>query len=89
MQHIELPKDYSLVLQEVGELGEEDITVLAETLNFDRSRLFHILHALQHKGLISFTDTAGRGVWVRLSSKGRKFMNSLWPESNPGVAYGY
>lgn len=89
MQHIELPKDYSLVLQEVGELGEEDISVLADTLNFDRGRLFHILHALQHKGLVSFTDTAGRGVWVRLSSKGRKFMQTLWPESHIGLAYGH
>jgi DNA-binding MarR family transcriptional regulator len=89
MQHIELPKDYSVVLQEVNELGEEDVAVLAETLNFDRGRLFHILHALQHKGLISFSDTSGRGVWVRLSAKGRKFVQNLWPESSPGLAYGY
>jgi DNA-binding MarR family transcriptional regulator len=87
MQHIELPEDYSLVLQEVGISGEEDITMLAESLNFDQGRLQHILHALQHKGLVCFTRSAGRGIWVRLSAKGQKFMTTLWPES--GLAYGF
>lgn len=87
MQHIELPEDYSLVLQEVGACGEEDIALLAESLNFDQGRLQHILHALQHKGLVCFSLTAGRGVWVRLSAKGQKFMDSLWPEA--GMSYGY
>jgi DNA-binding MarR family transcriptional regulator len=87
MQHIELPEDYSLVLQEVGISGEEDITMLAESLNFDQGRLQHILHALQHKGLVCFSRSAGRGVWVRLSAKGQKIMATLWPES--GMAYGF
>lgn len=87
MQHIELPEDYSLVLQEVGEHGEEELTELAESLNFERGRLQHILQALQHKGLVYFTRSGGRGVWVRLSAKGRKFMEALWPES--GLSYGY
>jgi DNA-binding MarR family transcriptional regulator len=87
MQHIELPEDYSLVLQEVGDHGEEEVTMLAETLNFERGRLLHIIQALQHKGLISLSRSSGRGAWVRLSAKGRKFMQNLWPES--GMAYGY
>lgn len=87
MQHIALPEDYSLVLQEVGSYGEEDIALLAESLNFDQSRLQHILHALQHKGLVCFTRSAGRGVWVRLSAKGQKFMRTIWPET--GFSYGY
>lgn len=87
MQHIELPEDYSLVLQEVSALGEEDVALLAETLNFEHGRLQHILHALQHKGLVCFTRTAGRGMWVRLSAKGQKLMETLWPES--GLSYGY
>ena len=87
MQHIELPEDYSLVLQEVGDRGEEDVSLLAESLNFERSRLQHILQALQHKGLITLTRSAGRGAWVRLSSKGQKLMQTLWPES--GLSYSY
>jgi DNA-binding MarR family transcriptional regulator len=87
MQHIELPEDYSLVLQEVGEHGEEDFTELAESLNFERGRLQHIIQSLQHKGLISLSGVPGRGVWIRLSAKGRKFVSSLWPES--GLSYGF
>jgi DNA-binding MarR family transcriptional regulator len=89
MQHIELPEDFSLVLQEVGENGEQDFTELAESLNFEQSRLRHIIQSLQHKGLVSLSGTGfnGRGMWIRLSTKGRKFASTLWPES--GLAYGY
>lgn len=87
MQHINLPEDYSLVLQEVGDHGAEELNELAETLNLDRGRLQHILSALQHKGLVALNNTYGRGVWIRLTAKGHKFMTTLWPES--GMAYGY
>lgn len=87
MQHIELPEDYSLVLQEVGERGEEELAILAENLSFEQSRLRHIVQSLQHKGLVSLSRTAGHGVLLRLSAKGRKFVQNLWPES--GLSYGY
>ena len=87
MQHIKLPDDYSLVLQEVGLSGEEDVAQLAESLNFDQGRLQHILHALQHKGLVYFVTTNGRGMWVRLSAKGRKLTRTIWPEA--GLTYGF
>lgn len=88
MKHIALPEDYSLVLYEVGERGEEDLTELAESLNLDRSRLMHIIQTLKCKGLISLSNN-GRGLWIRLSSKGRKFMTTLWPDARPGLSYGY
>lgn len=87
MQHIKLPDDYSLVLQEVGMSGEEDVAQLAESLNFDQGRLQHILHALQHKGLVCFVTTNGRGMWVRLSAKGSKLMRTIWPEA--GLTYSF
>jgi DNA-binding MarR family transcriptional regulator len=86
MQHLELPQDFGLVLQEVSEHGEEEIMELAETLSFDRSRLQHIIQSLQHKGLVSLSQSS-HGVWIRLSAKGKKFMSELWPES--GLQYGY
>lgn len=89
MQHIELPEDYSLVLQEVGENGEEEITELAESLSLEHGRLMHIVQALRHKGLVSFSRSTPHGMWIRLSSKGRKYMQNLWPESNTGLSYGY
>lgn len=88
MQHIELPRDYALVLQTVHENGEEDFANLAETLRFDRQRLAHIVEALRHKGLIylSRSSRAGGDAWIRLSTKGRKIMTTVWPES--GLSYG-
>jgi DNA-binding MarR family transcriptional regulator len=93
MQHIELPKDYALVLHTVHEHGEEDFTSLAETLRLDRSRLAHIIEALRHRGLIYLSRTTepvgryGSDAWIRLSAKGRKWMVTIWPESR--TAYGY
>lgn len=91
--HIELPRDYALVLQTVHESGEEDFANLAETLRFDRPRLAHIVESLRHRGLIYFSRSAGAlgrsstDVWIRLSAKGRKIVETIWPES--GMAYGY
>jgi hypothetical protein len=89
MQHIELPRDYALVLQTVHDSGEEDFANLAETLRFDRKRLAHIVESLRHKGLIYLANSArGSGdAWIRLSTKGRKFMNNLWPESQLGYGF--
>lgn len=87
MPRIELPQDYSLVLQEVADHGEEEISMLAESLNLETNRLNHILIVLHHKGLVCFSKSAGHGMWVRLSSKGRKILTDLWPES--GLSYGY
>ena len=90
MQRIELPQDYALVLQTVQENGEEDFSNLAETLRFDRPRLAHIIEALRSKGLIYLSHTTRSnyaGAWIRLSAKGRKCMNTIWPES--GMAYSY
>lgn len=87
MQHLALPEDYSLVLQEVGDHGAEEMSELAEMLSLEERRLNHIIQALQHKGLVILNYTYGRGVWIRLSAKGRKFIGTLWPES--GMSYGY
>lgn len=92
MQHIDLPRDYALVLQTIQENGEEDFTNLAETLCFDRPRLAHIIESLRHRGLVYFSrSTGGLGrsstdAWIRLSAKGRKIMQSIWPESSISYA---
>lgn len=81
MQKIELPEDQALVLQQVSESGEEDLETLAEIMRFDRSRLIHIVQSLHHKGLIYLTKNVYSDPWIRLSSKGRKLMTYMWPET--------
>lgn len=86
MRSIELPTDYALVLQQVHSEGEEDFTTLAETLNYDRRRLSHILHALQHKGLIVISWQASEG-WILLSARGRRLVEALWSPSQLRLHY--
>ncbi len=84
-----MPADYALVLQQVDEHGEEDFTNLAESLSMDRKRLSHIVHALQHKGLlqVSMARSSGSDIWIRLSSRGQRLVAAIWPESTPHFAY--
>ena len=82
MKTAQLPEEYALVLQEVAEVGEEDIAMLEESLRFDHARLMHILQNLRHKGLITFSHN-----WVRLSSKGRRLLTYLWPERGLQPSY--
>lgn len=85
MQTTSLPQDYALVLQQLHENGEEDLDILLESLYVERRRLRHVIAALHHRGLIQFRRTS-YDTWVRLSSKGRHFMATLWPESQAGFA---
>ncbi len=87
MRTIELPDDYALVLQQVDENGQEDFNNLAESLRFDRSRLAHIIEALQHKGLIRFSRNGGREAWIQLSGKGQRLLRYMWPETGLRPSY--
>lgn len=80
MRTIELPDDYAQVLQQLHAEGEEDFGNLAESLRYDRRRLSHIIHALQHKGLIQINWRRNNG-WISLSSHGRRFIATVWPSS--------
>lgn len=86
MRSIELPIDYALVLQQVHAEGEEDFTNLAETLSYDRRRLAHIIHALQHKGLIVVSWKRSDG-WISLSARGRRLVETLWSPGSMQLGY--
>jgi DNA-binding MarR family transcriptional regulator len=82
----EIPQDYALVLLQIGEDGEDDFSDLAELTQVERRRLWHVVQALQHKGLVIVKRRARYPSWISLSSKGRRLMRSLWPEArlSPG-----
>ena len=81
MKRIQLPQDQAIVLQQINELGEEDFTGLAESLRLGRAKLAEIIQILHHKRLILVRRSAYAEVWVRLSTKGKDIMSSMWPES--------
>lgn len=76
-KNVNLPTEYALVLQQIQEDGQEDITTLAYLLSINQKRVVHIVKALQHKGLVQVYDDAV----VRLSRKGKRMMHYVWPES--------
>lgn len=77
---INLPLDYALVLQQIIEDGEDDVTTLTETLNIKRSRVMHILKNLLNRGLIIVDRDAYDDFRVRLSRKGTQVVRYVWPE---------
>jgi DNA-binding MarR family transcriptional regulator len=85
----QLPLDYAMVLQQISDDEGDGFDDLAESLRLERGRLAHIVHALHHKGLIRLEggNAAGREVWLSLSSKGRRLMSYLWPESSLKLSY--
>lgn len=76
---IDLPDDFALVLQEIRENGEEDLFNLDESLDVSRSRLSHIVQSLRSKGLVSISRSVWGETQIRLSVKGQKLTNYIWP----------
>jgi len=75
MKKISLDDNSALVLQQIEEMGEDDLDNLNESLRFKRPHLMHIIQNLQHKGLIKT-----KGPWISLSSKGKKTTEIIWPK---------
>jgi DNA-binding MarR family transcriptional regulator len=84
---IDLPADYTSVLQQIQEDNGDDFTMLSETLNIKRSRLSHIIDALKRKGLVKTTIADFGDVWIRLSARGSKLISGIWPETTSPVAF--
>lgn len=83
MKTIDLDEDQAVVLQQINDAEREDFAELAEELRFGRAYLAHILENLRHKGLI-----ITKGPWIALSSKGKKAVKTLWPET-PYIHYSF
>lgn len=86
MKSYQLPTDQALVLMQINESREEDLSSLSETLRLNKGKLTHIIKSLKNKGLIKIYDTA-QDTWVRISSKGDKLVANLWPDSLVVVTY--
>ncbi|MBL8160046.1 hypothetical protein JNJ66_06345 [Candidatus Saccharibacteria bacterium] len=81
MKATSLPHDYALVLAQVNDAGTEEFTSLAESLSYDQKRLAHIVRALQHKGLILIRRSDYQDMWIGLTRRGQRLIDSMWPES--------
>lgn len=80
MQTISLPNDCALVLQHVHSSGEEDVAGLASSLHLTPGRAAHIVQELARKKLV-ISRNIGYDMWIRLSTRGKRLVGTLWPES--------
>lgn len=85
MRTPDLPHDCALVLQQVHDSGEEDFSGLAASLKLTPGHLAHIVQELTRKRLI-ISRNASYGIWIRLSARGKRLINTMWPESSATFA---
>lgn len=78
-KQLNLTTDEALVLQQIIESGEEDLTSLTESLQMSRPKLMSQLSRLKNKGLIKIKTTTGDW-WVSMSRRGKQTIHYLWPE---------
>jgi len=70
----------ALILQRLGEVGEEELDYIAEELCEPRGSILYRLAALKRKGLIHIRNKYGE-IIVSLTSQGRQAIHYLWPEA--------
>lgn len=75
-------QDYeTLVRLSEAEEGRLRISVLAEQMHWERSRLSHHLRRMEGRGLVIKTECAedGRGAFVSITGEGRKALDAAAP----------
>ncbi len=70
----------ALILQRLGEVGEEDLGYIAEELSEPRGRIVHQLATLKKKGLVHVNNKYGELI-ISLTSQGKQAIHYLWPEA--------
>ena len=77
---INLTTNEALVLQQVYEDGGDDATMLAAQIGMPRRTAMNVLADLRHKGLMAI-DQAYGNAWVRLTTRGKRLVQRIWPEA--------
>lgn len=76
---VNLNEDTALVLQQIRESGEEDFVSLSQMLRISHRRLATILDELRIKELVQIKHSMYSESVIRLSAKGNRLINYLWP----------
>ena len=77
---INLTTNEALVLQQVYEDGGDDAATLAAQMVMPRRTAMNVLADLRHKGLMAINQAYG-DVWVRLTMRGKRLAQRIWPEA--------
>ena len=80
-----LTPNEALVLQQVLEDGEDDLSTIAIQLGMSRGYVSNLVVHLKTKGLVAIS-TNFDDLWIRLTTRGRHLVDTLWPESRTTFA---
>ena len=80
LQEATLTTNEALVLQQVYEDGGDGANSLAAQMGMPRRTAMHVLADLRHKGLMAI-DQAYGDAWVRLTTRGKRLVQRIWPEA--------
>lgn len=75
-----LTTNEALVLQQVYEDGGDEAAMLAAQMGIPRQTAMHVLADLRRKGLMAI-DQAYGDAWVRLTTRGKRLVQRIWPEA--------
>ena len=75
-----LTTNEALVLQQVYEDDGDEAAILAAQMGMPRRTAMHVLADLRRKGLMAI-DQAYGDAWVRLTTRGKRLVQRIWPEA--------
>ena len=79
-KEVNLTTNEALILQQIYEDGSDDVVVLAGQVGLSRRTVMNILVDLRRKGLMAIDQIYG-DAWVRLTSRGKRLVQKIWPEA--------
>ena len=79
-KEVNLTTNEALILQQIYEDGSDDVVVLAGQVGLSRRTVMNILADLRRKGLMAIDQIYGN-VWVRLTARGKRLVQKIWPEA--------
>ena len=79
-QEVTLTTNEALVLQQVYEDGGDDAAMLAAQMGMPRRTAMNVLADLRRKGSMAI-DQAYGDAWVRLTARGERLVQCIWPEA--------
>ena len=80
VNEINLTTNEAIVLQQVYEDGSDNAAMLAVQMGLPRRTAMNVLADLRHKGLMAI-DQAYGDAWVRLTTRGKRLVQRIWPEA--------
>lgn len=85
-KEVNLTTSEALILQQIYEDGGDDVVILAGQIGLSRRTAMNVLVDLRRKGLMAI-DQAYGNAWVRLTTRGKRLVQKIWPEAQMIATY--